>query len=404
MSPADPARDPVSTPPGLLSGLAPIDTLTLPADLDGQHGLNRARQGIPQIAADNDVDAIKAWLARYIDSRATFESYRKEAERLLLWSTVELRKPLSSLTHEDLLAYGRFLEDPQPAQRWVMHARKLSRSDPLWRPFAGPLSAASRHQAVIILNGLFSWLVNAGYLAGNPLSLSRQRRRREKPQIDRYLDHDLWASVKASIDVMPRATPREREHHARVRWLIALLYLSGLRISEAAANTMGGFFTRADRSGEARWWLRLTGKGDKERLLPATRELVAELTRYRLHYGLSALPYRDEATPLVLPIGGQRRPLTRAGLHLIIKQVFENAVGQLPIEGEAREHAVRRLRQASAHWLRHTAGSHMMDQQVDLRYVRDNLGHESISTTNLYLHTEDDDRHQATESGHKLNW
>jgi integrase/recombinase XerD len=42
------------------------------------------------------------------------------------------------------------------------------------------------------------------------------------------------------------------------------------------------------------------------------------------------------------------------------------------------------LRQASAHWLRHTTGSRMMDGQVDLRYVRDNLGHESISTTSQY--------------------
>jgi integrase/recombinase XerD len=42
--------------------------------------------------------------------------------------------------------------------------------------------------------------------------------------------------------------------------------------------------------------------------------------------------------------------------------------------------------------------------QVDLRYVQDNLGHESISTTSQYIHADDDDRHRATEAGLKLNW
>jgi site-specific recombinase XerD len=95
--------------------------------------------------------------------------------------------------------------------------------------------------------------------------------------------------------------------------------------------------------------------------------------------------------------------LSRGGVHLIIKQVFDNAIDHLPSTGEAHERAAERLRQASAHWLRHTAGSHMTDGQVDLRYVRDNLGHASIATTNQYLHA-DDDRHRATESGLRLNW
>lgn len=62
------------------------------------------------------------------------------------------------------------------------------------------------------------------------------------------------------------------------------------------------------------------------------------------------------------------------------------------------------LASASAHWLRHTAGSHMTDQQVDLRFVRDNFGHASISTTSAYLHTEDDVRHQATQERHQIGW
>jgi integrase/recombinase XerD len=384
--------------------LVPLEQLTLPSALDGGRGTNRALGNRPQIAAQTDVDAIKAWLARFVETKATFDTYRKESERLLLWSTTELRKPLSSLTHEDLLLYQRFLADPQPAQRWVMTGRKVARSDPRWRPFAGPLSPASQRQAFVILNTLFAWLVNAGYLAGNPLSLSRQRARKAKPRVTRFLEDDLWQAIKTSIDAMPRNTAREREHYARVRWLISLLYLMGLRISEVVSNPMGGFFRRRDRDGQDRWWLAITGKGDKERLLPATTELMAELARYRRQYGLAALPYSGEATPLLLPIGGTHRAMTRSGVHLIVKQVFENAIGHLQSTGEARERATDRLRQASAHWLRHTAGSHMMDGQVDLRYVRYNLGHESISTTSQYLHADDDDRHRATEAGLRLNW
>jgi site-specific recombinase XerD len=61
---------------------------------------------------------------------------------------------------------------------------------------------------------------------------------------------------------------------------------------------------------------------------------------------------------------------------------------RLQSAGEAHERATERVRQASAHWLRHTTGSRMMDGQVDLRYVRDNLGHESISTTSQCLHAD----------------
>jgi site-specific recombinase XerD len=266
------------------------------------------------------------------------------------------------------------------------------------------LATVHQRQALVILNALFAWLVNAGYLAGNPLSLSRQRARKTRPRVTRYLDHDLWQAVKASVEAMPRTTAREQEHYAEMRWLFSVLYLMGLRISKIVTNPMGGFFKRRDRDGQERWWLAIAGKGDKERLLPATAELMAELVRYRAHYELAALPYPHEPTPLLLPIGGQHRPMTRGGVHLIVKQVFENAVEHLGSIGEARERAAERLRKESAHWLRHTAGSHMMDRQVDLRYVRDNLGHASISTTRKYLHADDDDRHRATASDLKLDW
>ncbi|MGF6871145.1 tyrosine-type recombinase/integrase [Paraburkholderia sp. MM5477-R1] len=384
---------------------APLETLAIPAALDGRTGSNRAIGGHAQIAAANDLEAIQAWLARFADKPATFDSYRKEAERLLLWSLVQPGKPLSSLTHEDLLVYQHFLVDPQPAARWTADGgRKHPRNDPRWRPFYGPLSASSQRQAMVILNVMFAWLVQAGYLAGNPLSLSRQRARRARPRIVRYLSPELWLEVKTYIQGMPRETSREREHHGRVRWLFTLLYLGGLRITEVGTNTMGRFFRRGDENGQERWWLEGMGKGGKERLVPATAEMMMELGTYRRARGLPALPSPREDTPLVLPIGQSLRPLTRAALHRIVKDVFSGAAGSLRPRGD--DHALRadRLEQASAHWLRHSAGSHMADQQLDLRLVRDNLGHASLTTTSQYLHVDDDRRHRETDEKHRIDW
>lgn len=328
----------------------PIDALTVPAALDGRTGTNRSSSAHPQIAATNDLDAVRAWLARFVDTPTTFQNYRKEAERLLLWAVIACGKPLSSLTHEDLVVYRQFLLAPAPAKLWCANGgRKHPRDDPRWRPFYGPLSAASQRQALVILNVMFSWLVQAGYLAGNPLALSRQRQRRPAPRVTRHLGQPLWQSVKDAIAAMPRDDARAGFHADRARWLFTLLYLGGLRITEAADTTMGQFFCRRDADGRDRWWLDVTGKGGRQRLVPATDEMMAELSRYRRAHGLPALPSDGEATPLVLPVGQARKPLTRAALHRIVKQVFRHAADRLRANGEAGAQQARVLEQASAH-------------------------------------------------------
>jgi site-specific recombinase XerD len=381
-----------------------LEVTGLPSAIDGSAGSNRSLAAQRQIAADNDVDALKAFLARYADTKTTFENYRKEVERLFLWSTCQLGKPVSSLTHEDLLAYQRFLADPQPRARWVNPNRKQARSHPDWRPFSGSLSPSSQRQSIVILNVMFSWLVNAGYLAGNPLSLSRQRSRKAAPRVTRFLDDELWSCVKQTIDRMPRETERQRAHYFRTRWLFTLLYLGGLRVSEVCENTMGAFFARRDRIGEERWWLEVVGKGAKTRLVPATAELMAELLRYRRECGLSRLPSAGDQTPLVLPISRSRKPLTRAALHAILKDIFNRASDDLRQRGDEYAERANQLSRASAHWLRHTAGSRMADGALDLRHVRDNLGHESLKTTSQYLHSDDDRRHRETEEKHRIDW
>ena len=90
---------------------------------------------------------------------------------------------------------------------------------------------------MIILNALFAWLVQAGYLAQFVVAIPPAQSPRELC-ITRYLDRELWNEVKLHIDSLPKDTPRERERYLRARWLFTLFYLGGLRISEVSGNTM----------------------------------------------------------------------------------------------------------------------------------------------------------------------
>jgi len=384
--------------------LATIDQICVPEALDGIDGRNRG-VGRMQIAATDDRSAVFAWLCRYVDSPATLASYRKESERLLLWCVVQHQVALSDLTHEDLLVYQRFLANPEPASRWIMPpGQKPARSSPEWRPFAGPLSPASTRQALSIINGLFNWLVQAGYLAGNPLALARRKRQNRAPRVTRFLPMAHWQEVRDTIEAMPVGSDRERAHAGRARWLFTLLYIGGLRATEVCDATMGGVFCRRASDGKERWWLEISGKGDKTRLIPATAELMEELMRYRRARGLTPLPSHDEATPLLLPVIGPPQPMARTAVHEIVKSVMRATAERLRRRGDFdAQAAAAHIEQASTHWMRHTAGSHLSDE-VDLKIVRDNLGHSNIATTSGYVHAEDDVRHDVTSQAHRARW
>lgn len=388
-----------------LAAIQPVESLVVPEMLDGRDGTNRGAVDQSQLSARNDLDAVRAWLSNYADTKTTFDNYRKEAERLLLWAVVQLGKPLSSLTHEDLLLFKGFLVDPQPASRWVSaNGGKYPRGDERWRPFNGPLSPASQRQALIILNAMFTWLVNAGYLRGNPMALLRQRAKRSAPRVTRYLSVSLWDEVKEFVQQLPQETETQRAYYARCRWLTTLFYLQGMRISEVAGGQMGSFFRRLGPDGRDQWWLETLGKGDKERIVPVSLELIQELRSYRASHGLPALPVRSEDTPLIIPFKGRKRCLSRSAVHDAIKNVFSGAAIWLRSKGLEFADRADELERASAHWLRHTAGSHQADGGVDLRTIRDNLGHVSLNTTSLYLHTEEDERHRETVDRHRMNW
>ena len=365
----------------------PVLTIVLPIALDGSLGTNRASGLHKQIAADTDVEALRLWLAEYTASPHTLRSYRKEAVRLLLWTTQTLGKPLSSLTREDFLLYERFLASP--TGDWADPQRP--RRGRTRRLFDGPLSERSQHQALGILSGLITYLVSAGYLAGNPLALRRGRNTSTKRsrRVERYLDHALWDHVLASVEQWPRLSERDEQHYERSRWLIRLLYHTALRVSEAANAKATDFYQR-----RGKWWLHVIGKGGAEGEVPLSDTLMADFARYRVFHDLPPVPCASETGPAVMSIAGDTvRHLTPAAIYLIVREVFRRAADALDTTNPA---GIATLRRASTHWLRHSAASHQADAGTDLRFIQKNLRHASIETTGIYLHAEDDQRHTQT--------
>ena len=380
------------------------------------------------LAARNDVDAVVSWLRRVESKPATFDSYRREAERFLLWLQHSFNRALKDVSVEDVQEYQRFLKSPSPTEKWVMSTkRKYGRGHPEWRPFAGPLSPASQAQALTILSSLFRWLVDARYLSANPFALLGKSRLPSQGSQMRYLSDDLWAECTATVSNMPHGDGESVAAAARARWIFSLLYLSGMRISEVAGAIMGAFVCKKIDDGSEQWWLCVTGKGDRARQIPVGDDLLTELKRYRLSSGLAPLPSLAEQTPLVISLKRRGSPVRRSALHVIVKTVFfeteqrllaeaaslrvnagaaNSAETAAAIHNDADTLAARAaiVGAASAHWVRHTAGSNMLRTGGNLLDVRDNLGHSSISTTNRYLHTSDQDRHARTVASHRIRW
>jgi integrase len=335
--------------------------LALPVSLDGRDGTNRARDTNCQVDADTDIKAVRFWLAEYTLSPYTLRNYRREAIRLIVWSSRALGKPISSLTREDFQLYEKFLAAPDvdwtnPAPPRRGGARRL---------FDSPLSTQSRQQALIILSSMLNYLVSVGYLATNPLAAgpertgSTSRGRRIKHDID----STLWKFVLDSIESWPQSTLRERQRYERSRWAMRLLYQSALRVSEVA-NLKSCDFTQR----RGRWSLRVKCKGGIDAEVSVSDVLMADFARYRSFHGLSRLPLAYDTAPAVLSIcGDTTRQLAPATLYLIAREVFHRAGTMLE---SVDPDGAKTLSRATTHWLRHSAISHQSSSSSNSRLAR----------------------------------
>jgi site-specific recombinase XerD len=409
------------------SDIRPLEKFLIPAELDGRAGRFRRPQAHCLMAADNDFDALVAWLrskrpaapaaqggangtgiavdrfAWLAELSNTQRSYRKEAERFLLWAIVQKRKALSSITSEDCVEYAAFVADPQPRSVWC-GSRSRERWSPLWRPFEGPLSPAAQRQAVTILKNLYGFLVDQAYLMGNPWS-AVAKPRVAKPGLDtsRSLTAAQWRLVRDQAD-----KAGDHSTATRLRLTLDLLYATGLRASEAVAARVQelrrvDFFDAEAGEHVGGWMLTVLGKGHKLREVPIPDALVASIEDYLAHRGLpadvSSADTQDAhllgvATDTDARAAGLRRPspydpragITEETLYRQIKDHFKACSVRLAAAGDKASAA--RLAKASTHWLRHTHATHSLASGVKIQEAQQNLGHASLATTTAYVTTE----------------
>ncbi|MCO5396747.1 phage integrase family protein [Ralstonia soli] len=363
--------------------VVPWEHLRLRHEVDGSQGQFRAPRETCVLTADNDYEAIQAWLSLH-ESPATQRAYRKEAERLILWAIVERGRPLSSLTTEDAIAYRSFLRRPTPRERWVGPARPRTSAE--WRPFTDGLSARSIAYALSVLGAMFRWLIQQRYVLANPFAGIKVRGggRTAALDVSHVFTEGEWALVRTIADGLEWSYGWEAPAAQRLRFVLDFAYATGLRASELVSSKLGEIET--DRQGDH--WLKLVGKGSRAGKVALPPLARAALDRYLVERGLPVS--RTHWNPKTRLIGGlgidAAEGITGTRLWSVVRRFFETAADTIE-----NDHAVlaEKLRKASPHWMRHTHATHALARGAELTTVRDNLRHASVSTTSIYLHNDE---------------
>lgn len=370
--------------------------------------------------ADKEYALAKNFLLSYAGSLDTFNSYRREIERLLQWAWLVAKKPVHALNRNDIRDYLNFITAPpshwiseKNCQRFVNLKSGERKHNPEWRPFVIRVNKVQRANGTqpdkdnykltnksmealfASLSTFFTFLQQEEYLDANPIALVRQKSRylqkTQSHKITRKLSPVQWSFV---IDIAESMANQDPEHE-RILFMMSAFYLLGLRISELA-ETPGRYPKMSDFAPDKNslWWFTTVGKGNKVRDVAVPDALLKTLKRYRLSRGLTALPTRGEDTPLLHKQRGNGGLGTRHVRNLV-QLCFDHAEAKLRASGLTDE--AEDLRAATVHWLRHTA----ISADVEFRpreHVRDDVGHENPATTERYIDTDRRERHKSAKN------
>lgn len=283
---------------------------------------------------------------------------------------LQLEKSLSFHSIEaylhDLELLIRFLSDRD---------RKVSPSEVVYQDLADfateihGLGLAVTSQARIIsgIRNFFKYCISENIIQADPAALL------ESPKTGRKLPDFLSiGEIQAMSDAVDVSTPEGTRNKA----IIETLYSCGLRVSELTGLLISQVYFDAG-------FIKVTGKGNKERLIPIGDEALKFINIY-LHEIRRKQQVAKEAED-VLFLNRRGKPLSRVMIFLIIKEL-------------AQKSQIRKT--ISPHTFRHSFATHLVEAGADLRAVQQMLGHESITTTEIYTHL---DREFLRDTMHRFH-
>lgn len=265
-----------------------------------------------------------------------------------------------ALADNTIEAYGRDLEkllqflqlkqyDISLTQLEAEHLTEMI----LWLNELG-LGARSQGRLLSALKTFYKYLLTEDLIQNDPTELLEGPRLARK--IPDVLSYEEIQAMLATIDL-------SEAHGVRNRAMLETLYASGLRVSELTDLRLSNLFLDIG-------FIKVLGKGDKERIVPIGEEAIKHIRLYQ--EGVRRLQsniHKDAENILFLNRRGKR--LTRIMVFLIVKECAERAGIQ---------------KNVSPHTFRHSFATHLIEGGADLRAVQDMLGHESILTTEIYTH------------------
>lgn len=234
------------------------------------------------------------------------------------------------------------------------------------------MGIAARSQARIIsgIRNFFEFLVLEDEIKQDPTELL------DLPKIGKKLPEVL---EKNEIDALLNAVDLSKNEGHRNRAIIETLYSCGLRVSELVNLKITNLYFEEG-------YIRVIGKGNKERLVPANSTVEKEINLYKDHTRIHQEIKDGHEDILFLNRRGSK--LTRVMIFTIVQQLAQ---------------AIGLKKSISPHTFRHSFATHMVEGGANLRAIQEMLGHESISTTEIYTHLSNDVLREAIISFHPRN-
>ena len=224
------------------------------------------------------------------------------------------------------------------------------------------MSAHSQARIISGIKSFYKYLLLENVLNHNPTELI------EAPKLGRKLPDTLSLDeINKIIDAIDLSTPEGQRNKA----ILETLYSCGLRVSELVNLKISNLYFNDE-------FIKVVGKGDKERLVPIGSIAIKQITIYKNEIRSYIAVKKEHEDVLFLNRRGAK--LSRVMVFTIIKQLAFK---------------IGLKKQISPHTFRHSFATHLIEGGADLRAVQEMLGHESITTTEIYTHLDRDYLRQA---------